>query len=307
MKDFVGRVALITGGASGLGLGMAEVFAEAGMQIVIADVSAESLAAAESRLKKRGARVLALQLDVTDRVAWARAAHTVEDTFGAVHILCNNAGIGLLGSLKSARYADWDWVLGVNLGGVVNGVQTFLPRMLAHGEGGHIVSTASAAGLIAGAGAGIYTASKMAVVGLMECLRGDLAEDGIGVSVLCPHLVRTNIYQHGSLRPERFRDPEQPFTGSDPAVKEKVDAGMDPLEVGRRVLRGIERNDLYILTHPEIGTIVRERFEAIEASLPDEVPDPRRVAAEAPTLHYSVYTQQTDAHRLQTQTDVLRE
>lgn len=295
MQDFAGKVAFITGGASGVGFGLAVAFAEADMKIVLADVRPEQLARAEAQLQSAGVQVLALELDVTDREAYARAADSVEATFGKVHVLCNNAGIGLLGSLKSARYDDWDWVLGVNVGGVVNGLQTFLPRMLAHGEGGHIVTTASVAGLFAGAGAGIYTASKMAVVGMMECLRGELAEDGIGVSVLCPHLVRTEIHQHASLRPERFGNSGYRATvakdASDSGVKAMMDVGMDPLEVGRRVLRGIRRNDLYILTHPEIEPILRERFEAILGALPDEVPDPARVAVEAPTLHYWVYTE----------------
>lgn len=300
MKDFAGKVAFITGGASGVGFGLARAFADAGMKIAIVDVRSEQLATAESMLKGYGAQVLALQLDVTDREAYARAADAVEAAFGKVHVLCNNAGIGIMGPLKSARYDDWDWVLGVNVGGVINGLQTFLPRILSHGEGGHILTTASAAGLFAGATSGIYTASKMAVVGMMECLRGELAEDGIGVSVLCPHLVRTNIQNHGRLRPDRFGDSGYgpPMVGAetdlDPHVKALVEAGMDPLEVGRRVLRGIQRNDLYILTHPEIEPIIRERFEAILSALPDEVPDPARVAVEAPTLHYWVYTEQKE-------------
>jgi NAD(P)-dependent dehydrogenase (short-subunit alcohol dehydrogenase family) len=300
MRDVAGKVAFITGGASGVGFGLAVTFAQVGMKIVLADIRPEPLARAEAHLKRSGAQVLAVPLDVTDRKAYSGAADRAEAAFGKVHVLCNNAGIGLLGPLKSARYDDWDWVLGVNVGGVVNGLQTLLPRMLAHGEGGHIVTTASVAGLFAGAQAGIYTASKMAVVGMMECLRGELAEDGIGVSVLCPHLVRTEIHQHASLRPERFGGSGYNTAAatndvSDSSIKAIVDVGMDPLEVGRRVLRGILQNDLYILTHPEIEPIVRERFEAILAAIPDETPDPARVAAEAPTLHYSVYTEHKKA------------
>jgi len=295
VRDLAGKVAFITGGASGIGLGLARAFAAIGMKIVIADLAPESLARAEALLGEYATPVLTVQLDVTDRNAYVRAADAAEAAFGAVHVLCNNAGIGLLGSLKSATYPDWDWVLGVNIGGVVNGLQTSLPRMLAHGQGGHILATASLAGLVGGAGAGIYTASKMAVVGMMECLRGDLAGDGIGVSVLCPHLVRTNIHQHESLRPERFH-PTSPPSGpnspsSDPETQARMDVGMDPLEVGRRVVQGIQRNDLYILTHPEIEPILRERFAAMLTALPDETPDPARVAVEAPTLHYWVYTE----------------
>lgn len=297
MQDFAGKVVFITGGASGVGFGMAQAFAEAGMKVVIVDIRTEQLTRAQARLEQLGAQTLALQLDVSDRDAFARVADKVEATFGAVHVLCNNAGIGLLGTIESAKYADWDWVLGVNLGGVVNGIQTFLPRILAHGQGGHILATASAAGLFSGVGSGIYTTSKMAVVGLMECLRGEVAQHGIGVSVLCPHLVRTDIHLHASLRPDRFNDSGYARSGTasdfDPN-KAMLEVGMDPLEIGRRVLRGIERNDLYILTHPEIEPIIRERFAAILAALPDEIPDPQRVAAEAATLHYSVYTEPID-------------
>ncbi len=294
MKDFAGKVAFISGGASGLGLGIAQALGEARMKVVIADMRQAALTSASDMLERLGIETFAVQLDVADRVAYARVADRVEKTFGAVHVLCNNAGIGLLGPLKDATFNDWDWVLGVNLGGVVNGLQTFLPRIRAHGQGGHVVSTASAAGLFAGAGSGIYTASKMAVVGMMECLRGELAAEHIGVSVLCPHLVRTNIHMHASMRPEHYsnagegRDAEAALSA---AVKSMVEVGMDPLEVGRRVVKGIERNDLYILTHPEIETIIRERFEAILAALPHDPVDPDRLRVEAPTLHYSVYTE----------------
>lgn len=297
MNNFAGKVAFITGGASGVGLGMAHAFARAGMKLAIVDIRADELARAQAQLEQLGASVLPLQLDVTNREAFAHAADTVEAKLGPVQVLCNNAGIGLLGELRSAKYDDWDWVLGVNLGGAINGIQTFLPRMLAHGQGGHIVSTASAAGLFAGAGAGIYTTSKMAVVGMMECLRGEIAAHGIGVSVLCPHLVRTQIHLNVDLRPERFGNSGYAsFTDMGDFDPGKVinEVGMDPIELGQRVLEGIKRNDLYILTHPEIEPIIRERFEALLAALPNETPDPRRVAAEAATLHYSVYTEHKD-------------
>jgi len=295
VRDFAGKTAFITGGASGIGLAMARVFGEAGMKVVIADLGGPRLSDAEAMLKSQGVEALALELDVTSRDAFARCADRVEATFGNVHLLCNNAGIGYLGALRDAQYHDWDWVLGVNLGGVVNGLQTFLPRMRKHGRGGHILATASVAGLFSGANAGIYTGAKMAVVGIMECLRGELAEEGIGVSVLCPHLVRTNIHEHGSLRPARFggSNAAEPLHE---AVASMVSVGMAPLEVARKVLRGIARNDLYILTHPEIAPIVRERFGAILAAIPDEPADPERVRVEAPTLHYCVYTERSTGY-----------
>jgi NAD(P)-dependent dehydrogenase (short-subunit alcohol dehydrogenase family) len=285
MMNVAGKVAFVTGGVSGIGLGMAQAFAEAGMKVVVTGLRADHLKDAEATLKEIGPQVLTLRLDVTDRQAYAEVADRVEASLGPVDLLCNNAGVGMFGPLTSVTYADWDWILGVNIGGVVNGIQTFLPRMLARGKGGHILTTASAAGLFASPNAGIYTTSKMAVVGFMECLRGELRDKGVGVSVLCPHLVRTNVYAHGQLRPQEFGAAEAP----DENFRAMLEAGMDPLEVGRRALQGILRNDLYILTHSEIGPTIRERFEALQRALPDDVPDAARLEAEAPTLHYWIY------------------
>ena len=188
MKDLQDRVAFITGGASGIGFGMARAFLRAGMRVFIADVSPANLEDAARQLEgvPPGAYRL-LQLDVTDRAAMARAAEEVERAFGHLHVLCNNAGIGMAPPVHSAQYADWDRMLGINLGGVVNGIVTFLPRLRAHGEGGHIVNTASMAGIIPLPDPGtLYTTSKFAVRGLSESLRLALTADRIGVSVLCP-------------------------------------------------------------------------------------------------------------------------
>jgi NAD(P)-dependent dehydrogenase (short-subunit alcohol dehydrogenase family) len=186
MRELRGRTAFIAGGASGIGSGMARVFAGEGMRIVLADVESTALAAAAAQLEDESAEVLALELDVTDREAMEDGARRAEERFGHVHLVCNNAGVGAGGPLDQCTYDDWDWVIGVNLTGVINGVQTFVRRLRDHGEGGHFVDTASMAGLIPSGGLGIYCTTKYAVVGLSECLRLDLAPHGIGVSVLCP-------------------------------------------------------------------------------------------------------------------------
>ena len=180
MEDVAGKVAFITGGASGIGLGMAKAFTAAGMRVAIADVEQAALERAKAELSRAKGDVIAVGVDVTDRAAMEEAARSTEAAFGKVHVLCNNAGVGCFATLDRATYGDWDWVLGVNLGGVVNGVQAVVKRMLAHGEGGHIVNTASMAGLIGPMEdkGGISRVSKFAVVALTESLRFDLAPMG---------------------------------------------------------------------------------------------------------------------------------
>lgn len=297
MKEVSGKVAFITGGASGMGLGMARVFSKAGMKVVIADVRRDHLDAAMAHFRSIKADVHPVQVDVANREAMSRAADESERVFGKVHVLCNNAGVGIFGPLLEATYDDWDWGLGVNLGGVINGVQTFLPRMRKHGEGGHIVTTASMSGLLGGV-AGIYVAAKYAVVGFMETLRPELEPYGIGVSVFCPGLVNTNIHEVEKLRPAQYANTtyKTPAETRAEYMKTKIlPAGMDPLEVGERVLRGIRRNDLYILTHPEYELGLRERFAAILASFPVEgPPPPARVAAEVVVLRHPMFAEERD-------------
>jgi NAD(P)-dependent dehydrogenase (short-subunit alcohol dehydrogenase family) len=228
-----------------------------------------------------------------------RAADETERVFGKVHILCNNAAVGIIGPATAATFDDWDWGLGVNIGGVVNGVQIFLPRIRAHGEGGHIVTTASMGGIFAAGTAAIYNTSKYAVVGYMEALRPELEPLGIGVSAFCPGLVNTNIHEVEQLRPAKFADTtyREAALARAGIMKEKVlPAGMDPMEVGERVLRGIRNNDLYILTHPEYEQGIRERFEAILASIPveQEKPPAARVAAEAMVLRNPIFAAERD-------------
>jgi NAD(P)-dependent dehydrogenase (short-subunit alcohol dehydrogenase family) len=279
MRDVTGKVAFITGGASGVGFGMAKVFCAAGMKVVIADIRQEHLDEAMSSLK--GGQVHAIRVDVTDRKAMARAADESERVFGKVHVVCNNAGINLFNDIGSATYDDWDWIMGVNLGGVINGVQTFVPRIKAHKEGGHIVNTASMASFIAGAGAGIYTASKFAVRGVTEALRWSLMPHGIGVSVLCPGLVKSAIYKSESIRPAHLSG--NASTMSPDFVKQLQQVhqfGMEPQEVGEKVLRAIRANEFYIFPMPEFKEELRAIFDEALAAIPDEPAEPNRLAFE---------------------------
>jgi NAD(P)-dependent dehydrogenase (short-subunit alcohol dehydrogenase family) len=268
MQDVEGKTAFVTGGASGIGLGMATAFVAAGMNVVIADLRRDHIETAMEGFA--GRPVHAIELDVTDREAFASAADESERVFGNVHVLCNNAGMGILGPVTLARYDDWDWGLGVLLGGVVNGIQTFLPRLLAHGEGGHIVNTSSMAGVLPIPGAAIYITAKAAVIGLSEALRSELADEGVGVSAFCPGPVQTNIREGGRTRPERYGD--SGYAALERQLEERPNSPlwMDPVEVGERVLAGIRRNDLYIFTHREFREGADERFQAMLASFPDE-------------------------------------
>lgn len=282
MKDVAGKVAFITGGASGVGFGMAQAFSSAGMQVVIADIRQDHLDQAMQHFAARGARVHPVRVDVTDREAMARAADETERVFGKVHVVCNNAGINLFNDIANATYDDWDWILGVNLGGVVNGVQTFVPRIRKHGEGGHIINTASMAAFISGPNAGIYTCSKFAVRGLSEAMRWSLAPHNINVSVLCPGLVDSAIYESDKLRPATLGSTSGP---SDPQFMARLanlhhEAGMSPEEVGAKVLRAMRRNDFYIFTHPEFKEELREIFDEALAALPDEPAQAARLAFE---------------------------
>jgi NAD(P)-dependent dehydrogenase (short-subunit alcohol dehydrogenase family) len=278
MEQVAGRTAFVTGGASGIGLGMTEAFVSAGMNVAIADLRRDHIGNALARFEGSD-RVHAIELDVTDREGFASAADEAERVFGNVHVLCNNAGMGILGPVTDARYDDWDWGLGVLLGGAVNGIQTFLPRLRAHGEGGHIVNTSSMAAVIPVPGAAIYTTAKAAVVGLSEALRSDLCDEPIGVSAFCPGPVQTNIREAGRMRPERYRD--SGYLDFERELEERPNSPlwMDPVECGERVLAGIRANDLYIFTHREFREGAEERFRAMLASFPDEPLNEERAEA----------------------------
>ena len=283
MQAFKDKGAFITGGVSGIGLGIAKAFADEGMKVAISYRREDHLAAALAHFEARGqrAQILPLKLDVTDRSAMMQAAADVERAFGKVHVLVNNAGISVFGPADEATYDDYDWIMGVNFGGVVNGLVTFIPRLKAHGEGGHIVNVASMASFLPGPQAGIYTASKFAVRGLTECLRDNLSPYNIGVSLMTPALVKTNAYESALGRPAKYANTAVSVTRETvERMKPIFDAGMDPVEVGEKTLRGIKRNDLYIITHPENKDEVRELCQAILSAFPDEPIDPRREAIE---------------------------
>jgi len=216
-----------------------------------------------------------VRLDVTDRAGWTDVA----DRVGPVHILVNNAGVSVFGPTDEASYADYDWIMGVNFGGVVNGLVTFVPRIKAQGQGGHIVNVASMAAYLSGPQAGIYTASKFAVRGLTECLRGNLAPYGIGVSLVCPGLTRTNAWDSALKRPAAFAT--SGFAAPDRVELERFgtafEVGMDPLEVGKKVLAGMTENRAVIFTHPEYAEDFAEIYRESVAALPDEpVPEARQ-------------------------------
>lgn len=295
LTDLAGRVAFITGGSSGIGLGIAEACAIAGMKVVITYLTDAHLGAAGVCLDAHGAEWLAIKVDVTDREGLARAAEETEEALGPVNLLCNNAGVGVVTPITRATYADWDYALAVNVGGVVNGTHVFLPRMLSHNEPAHVVSTASMSGLFHGANAGVYTTTKFAVVGMMEALRAELMPRGIGVSAFCPGFVRSKIYLRDRNRAAVYRDTDSPLADHDPDAIARAERfmknGMDPLVCGRKVLEGVLRNDMYILTHPEYLGGVEERFRAVLAHFRqgDEPIPEERLASEQAVLSHPVY------------------
>jgi NAD(P)-dependent dehydrogenase (short-subunit alcohol dehydrogenase family) len=268
MKDLTGRTAFVTGGASGIGLGMARCFLREGMNVAVADVSDEHLEQARSELRAHGARVRFLKLDVADRAAMAAAADEAEAAFGKVHVLCNNAGVSSPIPMDEATYEDWDWILGVNLQGVINGIVTFLPRIKRHGEGGHVVNTASIAGLVpAPAWGGIYTTSKFAVHGLSGSLRLSVGQYNIGVSVLCPGATKSDVRRSELLRPDRYRTRE-PAAYAMPSLQA---IGIAPEVLGERVVRAIRRNEFHVIAHAENKAHVQAFAEEMLRAFPDEV------------------------------------
>jgi NAD(P)-dependent dehydrogenase (short-subunit alcohol dehydrogenase family) len=297
LAEVAGKTAFITGGACGIGLGIARALVGAGCNVVLADVRAEALNEAKVSLGT-GDRVETIVLDVTDREGFARAADRAEARFGNVHILVGNAGVGIGGPVSDATYDDWDWGMGVNLGGVINGLVTFLPRMRTHGEGGQIVTTASKAALLPIPYSSIYIAAKAAVLGLMESIRGELEEANIGASAFCPGPVQTNIRASGELRPERYRA-NSGYVTFERQLAERPNSPlwMTPEEVGERVLAGIRRNDLYIVTHREFKEGVATRFDAILASFPDEEVNEERKRAIAFLLANPVFEAVLDGKR----------
>ena len=302
MENVEGKVAFITGGASGIGLGIAKVFAANGMKVVIVDSRQDALDEAMTYFKAKNLPVHPIKLDVTDREAYVRAADEAEALFGKIHVLINNAGVGAGGgNIRTTTYKDWDFGLSINIGGVVNGITTILPRILKHGEGGHIVSTSSTAGLCAVGNCVVYNTSKYAVAGMMETIATDLEDTNVGASVLFPGPVRTNLGASTQAnRPAHLRNEVEiqrtPPAGAQQRPPMDQSLFMDPVEMGERVLRGIKRNDLFINTHPEFKAGYAVRGEAVLRSIPDEPPNTARaeVVKSFGTLMYNpIYEKQT--------------
>ncbi len=261
MRDLKGKTAFITGGASGLGLAMAHAFGEAGMNVMLADIEEAPLAKAVADLEERQIRAASVICDVADRKAVEAAASRTVATFGKVHLVCNNAGVGVGGPIGQAKPADWDWIVAVNLMGVVYGMEAFLPHVRAHGEGGCFINTASMAGLISPPGMEPYSATKYAVVAMSEGWMRQLAPENIHVAVLCPGFVKTRINQSGRARQAQYGGP----TVSEVVADSAVESGIDPERVGRRVLEAVLADEPYIFTHPDMRGLVQARFAAIMA------------------------------------------
>jgi NAD(P)-dependent dehydrogenase (short-subunit alcohol dehydrogenase family) len=276
MKDLAGKVAFITGGGSGVALGQAKAFAAVGMKIVIVDIRKDHLDSAIAWFKEQKLPAHGIPLDITDRKAYAAAADEAERVMGPVQLLCNTAGVSQFGPAQMATYDDWDWQLNVNLGGVINGIQTFVPRMLQRKLEAHIVNTASMAGILPIGGATIYCTSKFAVRGLSECLRQDLAPHNIGVSVLCPGAVNTNIHEAVLTRPKHLANTG--YYGADPMVmkglKEVIQPGYDPVVLGEIVVKGVRENAEYIIPYSEFSGPIQARTDLILKVIPDPKDDP---------------------------------
>jgi len=275
LRDLQGKTAFITGGASGIGFGMAQAFIDAGMNVVIADIREDHIDEATSFFEQRQVRNFrCLKLDVTDRGEYARVAEEANAAFGKIHVVCNNAGMGVGGNIKDTTFDDWDWGIDVLLKGVVNGVITLLPYVLRHGEGGHIVNTSSSAAVIPGGG--IYGACKAAVLALSESMANDLAKDNIGVTALMPGLIKSNIHESGRTRPEKYRRQtkmlEREARGE---TREISPLWMEAKECGELVVKAIRNNELYLLTHVEYKAMAEARYAKILNAFPNKEPDPR--------------------------------
>jgi NAD(P)-dependent dehydrogenase (short-subunit alcohol dehydrogenase family) len=274
MRNLADKTAFVTGGASGIGFALGRAFAEAGMKVMLADIEDEALSGAVERLRGTGPGVRGVACDVADPDSVERAAKATYAAFGNVHVVCNNAGVAGGSGIDTIGLDSWRWVLDVNLMGVLHGIRTFLPHIRAHGEGGHIVNTASMAGLQSGLGFSPYSTSKFAVVNMSEGLAMQVRPLGIGVSVLCPGYVRTRISESARNRPGRYGaapilDPASPAGILAGRSAELAGSGLDPADVAVRVLTAIREDELYVFTHYDASWRgeVEERFASILAAL----------------------------------------
>ena len=268
MQELDGKNAFVTGGASGIGLAMAQSLASRGVGVALADIDFAAAQASAEQIRSKGGRACAVVCDVTDDQSMADAADSAAAELGEIRIVLNNAGGFATSAFEETRRQDWEWLIELNVMGVVAGLHTFLPRLRAQGGEAHIVNTASVSGHIAVPGLSIYTATKFAVVGLSECLRQELADTPIGVSVLCPGIVRTSLLETSERhRPERHR-PERQGGGAEGGVDMQsiIEGGTDPAELGEKVVAGIEAGAFYIFSHPNVRPVFENRFaEILEA------------------------------------------
>jgi NAD(P)-dependent dehydrogenase (short-subunit alcohol dehydrogenase family) len=265
IQDLRGRTAVITGAGSGIGRGMATVFAAEGMQVAVCDIRAEALDETVAAVKAHGVRALPVQMDVSDSASVQQAAAQIAAAFGDIHVLCNNAGIAMHGTPVAQLTAeDWDWVIGVNIRGVINGVQHFLPLLQRHGAPAHIVNTASIGGFQVNPGfrTGPYSMTKYAVVALSEALEQELAGRNVGISVLAPAAVATGIFRSARARPERLGSGQD--NPAQLALEDLIREGWNPERVGRRVVHAIRHGEFYIFTHVAMQIPVEQRHARLQ-------------------------------------------
>ncbi len=317
ITDVKGKVAYITGGSSGIGLGIARALHEAGAKVILGNLDDSQFAEALKNFPANDPRVRTIVHDVLDREGWESKADLIEKFFGPVHILVNNAGVGRLPSLVAGTLKDWDWGMGVNFWGPLCGIRTFVPRMLAHKEGSHIVTTSSTDGVIMGTG-NIYAVTKMAVTGLMEGLRHELRGTNIGSSNLAPGATTKNIAQSATYRPESLKNDAPPVAAPAPAAPPRAPAAAGarppgaaapaaatplwarpqaPLTVGRLVVNGIINNDMWIFPAPEYRVGVEARGQAMAESMVPFTPMPERIAAGQNSYYRTPIYVQEIAHR----------
>jgi NAD(P)-dependent dehydrogenase (short-subunit alcohol dehydrogenase family) len=293
MKDLKGKTAFVTGGSSGIGLGIVKVLAAEGMKVAFSYRRQDHLDETMAYFRGKPEQwVHPVKVDVTDRPGLAAAKSEIERVYGPVQVLINNAGVGIHGLMEQASFSDWDWVMSVNVGGVVNSLVTFLPGMIQSGREAHIVNVASMGGIAALGSVGLYTTTKYAVVGLSESLRTDMVGRNIGVSVYCPGTVKSNISEGGKMRHEQYRDtgyapPEPPRQGE----IHFMDLAMDAVEAGAHVLNGIKENQLFIISHPEYRDVLRARHAKIEASITHDPVDEVRAQSVRFILSNAIYSE----------------
>ncbi len=270
MDDFAGKVAVITGGASGIGLATAKALAAEGMKIVVADIEQAAIDRALPQITALGVEALGVRTDVTKLADLQALADRTWERFGGCHVLFNNAGVAVAGPIAEMKHSDWEWLMNVNLWGPIHGVEVFVPRMIAQDEGGHVLATASFAGLVANDGLGVYCVTKYGVVAMMECLYRELSPHGIGASVLCPMRVETNINNSQRNRPEELGGAGNLPAGSgDEEGRSQAGRVITTDDVAPMIVRAIREKRLYILTHPESRGFVQSRFRRIDRSFED--------------------------------------